>query len=269
MTNGSLMSNKTVARSRNARGKFRIWIAGWRARTAISVVTVLVVVLAACFVFPPRLIINALNARDSAVFVLPTNEPMIALTIDDGPDPETTPVILEVLARHDTKATFFVFGKKAEAHPEMMRAIVAAGHEIANHGWEDHVAKSLSEKKFAEGFADTEDELKKYGDSKWYRPGGGHYTPEMLSFVKKQHQQLVVGSIYPHDAHLSSVLFSTTYIYSRAKPGDVVVLHDGGRRGARTAEVLQRVIPAMRYKGLSFVTLSVLDGEPSDNSVSE
>ena len=60
-----------------------------------------------------------------------------ALTFDDGPDPEITPKILEVLARHGVKATFFEVGERALAHPEITKAVLAAGHALGSHSW-DH-----------------------------------------------------------------------------------------------------------------------------------
>jgi peptidoglycan/xylan/chitin deacetylase (PgdA/CDA1 family) len=62
-----------------------------------------------------------------------TTQREVWLTIDDGPDPEDTPRILALLAAHDARATFFMIGKKAAAHPELVRAVVAAGHEVAHH----------------------------------------------------------------------------------------------------------------------------------------
>ena len=63
----------------------------------------------------------------------PANQDGVALTFDDGPDPIFTPRILDILAQFDARATFFVIGKRAEQHPEIIRAIAAAGHEIGNH----------------------------------------------------------------------------------------------------------------------------------------
>jgi peptidoglycan/xylan/chitin deacetylase (PgdA/CDA1 family) len=62
-----------------------------------------------------------------------TAQPEVWLTIDDGPDPEDTPRILELLAAHDARATFFVIGENAAAHPQLVRAMTAAGHEVAHH----------------------------------------------------------------------------------------------------------------------------------------
>ena len=69
------------------------------------------------------------------IWSVSTAEPLAALTFDDGPDPELTPRILEVLAEHGVRATFNVMGWNALRHPDLVRAVVAAGHELGNHTW--------------------------------------------------------------------------------------------------------------------------------------
>ena len=66
----------------------------------------------------------------------PRDRNRVALTFDDGPDPEVTPQILEALAKHDTRATFFSIGRALAAHPELARDIAAGGHELGNHSWQ-------------------------------------------------------------------------------------------------------------------------------------
>lgn len=67
------------------------------------------------------------------VVAVRTREPVVALTFDDGPDPEFTPRILEILDRHRARATFFMIGRRAEAHPELVAEVVRRGHSVANH----------------------------------------------------------------------------------------------------------------------------------------
>lgn len=66
-----------------------------------------------------------------------TEEPLVALTFDDGPDPVVTPALLEILAAHNAKATFFMTGENAVKHPELVEAVRGGGHAIGNHSW-DH-----------------------------------------------------------------------------------------------------------------------------------
>jgi peptidoglycan/xylan/chitin deacetylase (PgdA/CDA1 family) len=74
-----------------------------------------------------------------SVIRVATREPAIALTFDDGPDPEETPRVLEVLERHGARGTFFMVGKSAQRHPEIVARAVSAGHAVANHSW-DHLS---------------------------------------------------------------------------------------------------------------------------------
>src|SRR5262245_35801576 len=90
-------------------------------------------VLSAC-VPPSRFLVRGRGAEESA--------PALSLTFDDGPDPEHTPRILDQLSRLGVRATFFVVGERAAAHPDLVKRIVNEGHEIGNHTW-THAAPHL------------------------------------------------------------------------------------------------------------------------------
>ena len=83
----------------------------------------------------PRLLARAFGT----VTGVRTSAPAAALTLDDGPDPETTPAVLDLLGRAGAKATFFLVGARAARHPELVARIAAEGHAVGNHGW-DHPA---------------------------------------------------------------------------------------------------------------------------------
>ena len=80
--------------------------------------------------------LKAIDPR--AVSSVPTSAPLVALTFDDGPDPAYTPRVLEILAQHQVRATFFMIGRSAARHPELVAAVLTAGHTIANHT-QDHL----------------------------------------------------------------------------------------------------------------------------------
>jgi peptidoglycan/xylan/chitin deacetylase (PgdA/CDA1 family) len=90
-----------------------------------------------------KLINKAVNQMDSrlcrAITGVIVEEPIVALTFDDGPDPESTPLFLHVLERYKAKATFFVVGERAAEYPELIKIIVKNGHEVGNHSW-DHTS---------------------------------------------------------------------------------------------------------------------------------
>jgi peptidoglycan/xylan/chitin deacetylase (PgdA/CDA1 family) len=87
---------------------------------------------------PPPAIIGALAAvRRHVVFDVSVAQRGVALTFDDGPDERVTPRLLDVLAAHEARATFFAIGERAQAAPATLRKISASGHELGNHLWED------------------------------------------------------------------------------------------------------------------------------------
>ena len=112
----------------NLAGKIAAVLLGWAAPVAALALWFGPDLLLAYHVFAPRA--QGL-VRAHWRFTTPRRE--VWLTIDDGPDPEDTPRILALLAAHGARATFFVIGKNAAAHPELIRAISAAGHEVAHH----------------------------------------------------------------------------------------------------------------------------------------
>src|SRR5215218_6611139 len=79
-----------------------------------------------------------------------TRLPRVALTVDDGPAPETTPQLLRVLSRHGARATFFLVGERASRHRDLVAGIAAAGHELGNHLWRDEPSVLLGRAEFAQ-----------------------------------------------------------------------------------------------------------------------
>jgi peptidoglycan-N-acetylglucosamine deacetylase len=85
----------------------------------------------------------------------------------------------------------------------------------------------------------------------------------MLAAIERAGYRCALGSVYPFDAHVPSPAFSSAYILTTVRPGSVIILHDGGARGRRTAVTLERVLPALRGRGYRVVSLSelaLLDG---------
>ena len=100
-----------------------------------------------------------------STFAVATDERLMALTFDDGPDPEHTPRLLEVLARHGAKATFFMVGARAARHPELVARVAAEGHEIGNHGWDHPSLPALPSAAVAEQLERTRAVLAPHGQA--------------------------------------------------------------------------------------------------------
>lgn len=200
-----------------------------------------------------------IDRHPDVVYAVPTDAPLLALTLDDGPDPLGTPALLDVLARHGATATFFVLGERAVAHPQLVEQIVAAGHELGNHGMHDVPALDLAPAAFTRDVRNAHDRLLAFqSDLRWYRPGSAWYDDAMVESVQRLGYTLALGSIYPFDAQLNGTSFAAWWLRVEANPGDVIVLHDGPDRGLRAAKILGVVLPDLAAKGLRAATLSEL-----------
>lgn len=221
---------------------------------------------------PPRLLAQIPGAVFFSTMDWGSGQKRIALTLDDGPDPHTTPEILQALAQANIPATFFLIGERAQRHPDLVRQIFAAGHEIGNHSYQEEL--SLIRGDFPGKLIQTEVVFAQilgaqFEGSQWVRPGGGFYSPQMVEAVRSnpQFKSIVLGSIFPFDTHTQSARFTTGLILQRIHPGAIIVLHDGkGKResgdgtsrGARAAQVIRAIAPPLRHQGYQFVTLNPL-----------
>lgn len=185
--------------------------------------------------------------------------PAMALTIDDGPDPATTPLILEQLRRHGARATFFVIAGHIRGQDSLMRRIVAEGHELGNHFTRDRPSIGLTADEFARDLEAAHRALVRYDRVRWARPGSGWYSRSMITAMEEAGYRCALGSIYPYDAAIPSSAYASWFILRNLHAGGVIVLHDGGARGYRTARTLAAVLPRLRTRGARAVTLSELD----------
>ena len=189
---------------------------------------------------------------------------LVALTIDDTPDPTTTPAILDTLRAYGSRATFFVITSQLRmagdtADPVLTR-LRAEGHEVGNHFTHDRPAIRLDSATFERDLAHADSALRRYGPLRWARPSSGWYSQRMVRAMHRAGYASALGSVYPVDAGLGWPWLSERYILAHARPGAIIILHDRGNRGRRTAAVLGRVLPALRARGYHIVTLSELTG---------
>jgi peptidoglycan/xylan/chitin deacetylase (PgdA/CDA1 family) len=182
----------------------------------------------------------------------------VALTIDDGPDPASTPLILAELRRHQATATFFLITSRVQGRERLVRSLVAEGHELGNHFTQDRPSIRLDPHAFEADLLEAHRDISVWGRSIWARPGSGWYSQAMIEVMRQHGYSCALGSVYPFDATIPSGAWAARYILRNAKPGAIVVLHDGGSRGRRTARVLAEVLPELRRRGYRIVSLSEL-----------
>jgi peptidoglycan/xylan/chitin deacetylase (PgdA/CDA1 family) len=201
----------------------------------------------------PRLIRRLLP---QAVFTLPGGRDEIALTFDDGPDPEFTPRVLEVLARTKTPATFFVLGQKAEQLPGLVREIAGQGHTVGIHGY-DHgnLFWRSSTRIFAEIRRADEIVAAAAGKhTRLFRPPYGRIRPGVLRRVTRAGWQVVLWDVVPYDFNAPDAPAITQRVVEHARAGSILVLHDGGGDRANTVAALPEIITRLgeryRFTGL-------------------
>ena len=200
--------------------------------------------------------IAARSAR--CLYAVPTTERLVALTLDDGPDAVHTREILRVLRENDARATFFLISSRVPGNEALVAAAVTEGHELGNHLTRDEASVRLAPAAFAAAVREADTVLERFAPVRWLRPASGWYDGAMLDTIEREGHRCALGSIYPFDAHQPWARLSAAYILANARPGAVIVLHEGGDRGGRTAEVLRRVLPELRARGYRIVTLSEL-----------
>jgi peptidoglycan-N-acetylglucosamine deacetylase len=192
----------------------------------------------------------------------------VALTFDDGPDPLTTPQLLQLLAKYQVPATFFVTGKKAAEHPELIEAILEQGHSIGNHSF-SHNSLVL----FKSGRSITEDihaaqkVLRDFGIIPLaYRPPAGITGPRLRPALAKLGLYVVNFSCRALDRGNRRIINLANKILNRVRPDDIILLHD--TRPPKVGLIsdwlhdIDRLLSNLRAKGLEVLPLSELIAKP-------
>jgi peptidoglycan/xylan/chitin deacetylase (PgdA/CDA1 family) len=182
-----------------------------------------------------------------AIFRIRTDEKIACLTFDDGPDPDSTPLILDILRKHNLKAAFFCCGSAAEKYPELVRRIVSEGHLTGNHtyshlsGWKTPVNSYVEDVERAAALTSAE----------WFRPPYGRLRLRQYCSLKKQYK-IVFWDIMPYDFDKSfSEEASLKTMMKKLRPGSVIVLHDSP--GSVSESFLNKLIISAFESGYRFV----------------
>jgi len=194
----------------------------------------------------------------AVLYYVKTNAKALALTIDDGPDPITTPGILDVLERNGAHATFFIITGRVPGNEKPVQRMVDGHHELGNHMPRDEPSIRLSPEEFERQLLESDAVLSGFSPMWWFRPGSGRYDARMLATLQEHGYRCALGSVYPFDPHIRWSWFSARFILSNAQAGSIIILHDSGSRGRRTVKTLSTVLPALRRRGFSMVTLTEL-----------
>jgi peptidoglycan/xylan/chitin deacetylase (PgdA/CDA1 family) len=186
----------------------------------------------------------------------------IALTYDDGPNDPHTLRLLEVLAKHDVRATFFLIGRYVQQRPDIAREVVRSGHVVGNHTFTHPLL-------IFKGASEIRDELEQCrqsllevvgGHSNLFRPPFGGRRPGTLRIAREMGLEPIMWNVTGYDWNAPPAALIERKISNRVRGGDVILLHDGGHKqmGAdrsQTVLATEHLISRCKGEGYEFVTI--------------
>jgi peptidoglycan/xylan/chitin deacetylase (PgdA/CDA1 family) len=201
----------------------------------------------------------ALTARPGDTLLrVATDEPVIALTFDDGPDPVETPAVVEVLERHGARGTFFMVGERAAAQPALVARVATAGHAVANHSWDHPSFRRIDRSARGEQLRRGAAALAPFGVP-LFRPPFGEQSVASLRDARRAGMQVVAWDVVAEDWRDAPADYLVGRVLRRLRRGSIVVFHDSlyvsqepryrDRAPMRAAldELLGRLAPTFRF----------------------
>jgi peptidoglycan/xylan/chitin deacetylase (PgdA/CDA1 family) len=200
----------------------------------------------------------------NVIWEMNTKEKIVAITFDDGPHPVFTPLILDILAKYQAKASFFVTGKKASIYPEIIRREVNEGHEVANHTYNHIINPNISAAKLEAELVQTDNVIQTIIGYKptLYRPVAGYYNDVIVDTALKNGKLVVLWSWHqdPKDWDHTPASKITRHVTEAVRPGDVIVLHDWHynelAKTCQTVIALEKILEFLYKNGYQCVTVS-------------
>jgi peptidoglycan/xylan/chitin deacetylase (PgdA/CDA1 family) len=199
----------------------------------------------------------------------PRGRRCLALTFDDGPDPRWTARVLDVLEAHGVRATFFLVGERAERAPELVRRMVAAGHEVGNHSWSHRSLWRCGPRATREEIGRAHDVLGALAGAppRHFRPPWGMVNALTFAAVRRVGERCVFWSIQPEGLRPVSAERQVAHVLARAHAGAIVDLHDAEGTPAAPARLLEALPPlldGLRAGGWGLVTVGELLATPAE-----
>ncbi|MEB3357504.1 MAG: polysaccharide deacetylase family protein [Synechococcales bacterium] len=196
-----------------------------------------------------------------------STHPVVALTFDDGPHPDYTPPLLDVLERYQVTASFFVLGQRVDRYPDLTQQIYQRGHWLGLHGYRHEGFPWLSAQALRQSLTDTQRAIAHacgleptvvHQQVRDVRPPNGLFTPKTLSDLERWHYRPVMWSVVPEDWLEPGVDVVLDRVLQQVQNGSHIVLHDGYYGGRDVAATVERLIPALVARNFRFVTIDDL-----------
>jgi len=184
----------------------------------------------------------------------------IAMTFDDGPHPTLTPKLLDLLAAHHIKATFFVIGQNVAEYPEIVERAAREGHEIGNHSWAHPKLGKMSDDAVRRDLSRTDDAIKRVIGARptLLRPPYGSITSRQKNWIHEEFgYRIILWDVDPLDWKRPGPMTVCNRIVKETRPGSIVLSHD---IHPGTIEAMPATLDQLETKGFKFVTVSELIG---------
>ncbi len=187
-----------------------------------------------------------------------TSRPVVALTFDDGPHPEYTPKLLDILRNQGVRATFYVIGRNVDTYPEIARRIVSEGHEIANHTWSHPALTSIGAARLRQEIEKTTDAIQRVTGRRPtnMRPPYGAVNDRVRQAMFRDYgMDVIMWSCDPLDWKRPGADVVRRRLVEGATPGGILLAHD---IHPGTIEAMPGTIQELKAKGYGFATVSQL-----------
>nr|BBH91417.1 hypothetical protein KTC_61680 [Thermosporothrix sp. COM3] len=184
----------------------------------------------------------------------------IALTFDDGPHPQYTPQVLQILKRYNIKATFFCLGQMIQENPDLVRQEHQAGHVVASHSWSHPDLTTLSMDQLQKELKNTSDLIyNTIGERPTLvRPPYGSYNNNVVQVANSLSEKIIIWDVDTNDWQRKGVDSIVNTAFQEAGKGSIILMHDAGGERSQTIAALPRIIEGLKARGYSFVTVPEL-----------
>ncbi|MET0499265.1 MAG: polysaccharide deacetylase family protein [Steroidobacteraceae bacterium] len=196
----------------------------------------------------------------------PREHPKVALTFDDGPDPQVTPQLLDALAAARARATFFTIGRYLAMHAAIAERALQEGHELGNHSWQHDRLQNFYGVRAQAADIDRSVQLIRQVSRNdvlpLYRPPIGLKSPSLARAAQERGLRMIAWSLHSRDTMLRDPQRIAERVLRKVRAGDIILMHDGhdreGYHRVATAAALPLILEGLKKRGLQSVTVSEL-----------